>query len=290
MTTRVSAQRFLLATGLAIGCSALACARAAEEGRGPRAEASGGSSAPRRSHLQPVGEMVTPRTADGLGLRLVRASAVLRQQLALERGCGLVVEGVARDSIAMQAGFEEHDVLVMLDDQLLLLPEQFNALLEATPAAATVQCRLLRGGRQLVIALGGAGASSVAVVEPPRKQLRPASSALAILPRTPASDHVEQQPVVLRAGAETTETLMRKDADFSIRLTRGDETRLVVTDPAGRLIFSDAIDTPEARSRMPMAIRGRVEAMERLLERSAPGGVQPVAEIGRLDVDPVEIR
>jgi hypothetical protein len=289
MTTASSAVRFLFATGLAIGCSAHACVGTAEDGRGTRADGPG-RGVPRRSHLQPVGEMVAPRTADDLGLRLVRASAVLRQQLALERGCGLVVEGVTRDSIAMQAGFEEHDVLVMLDDQLLLLPEQFNARHEATPAAATVQCRLLRGGRRLVITLGGTGPSPVAGAEPSRNHLRPTASALAILPRTPGVDRVERQPAVLRAGAETDETLVRKDADFSIRLIRGDETRLVVTDPAGRLVFSDAIDTPEARSRMPVAIRGRVEAMERVLERSAPGVVQPVVEIGRLDVEPVEIR
>lgn len=279
-----------MAVGLVCGACCCRVAGAAEESRGPRPDTPSAASPSRRSHLQPVGEIVAPRTADDLGLRLVRASAVLRQQLALERGCGLVVEGVMRDSIAMRVGFAEHDVLVMLDDQLLLLPEQFNALLEATPAGATVQCRLLRGGRRLVIPLGGTGAAPLAGVEPVKPQLRPAASALAILPPAAGMRAEDDRPATPPAEAGTSETLMRKDADFSIRLTRGDETRLMVTDPQGRLIFNDAIDTPAARSRMPLAIRSRVEAMESLLDRTAPGTAQPVAEIGRLDVEPVEIR
>ena len=79
------------------------------------------------------------------------------------------------------------------------------------------------------------------------------------------------------------ETLLRQDSDYQIRLTGGDETRLVVTDTQGRIVFNDTIDTPERRSRMPVSIRGRVEEMERSLER------KPV-EVGRLDAAPIEIR
>ena len=54
------------------------------------------------------------------------------------------------------------------------------------------------------------------------------------------------------------------------------------------MVFNDAIDTPEGRSLMPLAVRGRVEQMEKLLER--PAVTKPVAEIGRLDAAPIEIR
>ncbi len=79
------------------------------------------------------------------------------------------------------------------------------------------------------------------------------------------------------------ETLLRQDPDYQIRLTGGDETRLVVTDSQGRVVFTDTIDTPERRSRMPVSIRGRVEEMERSLER-------PPVTVGRLDAAPIEIR
>ena len=79
------------------------------------------------------------------------------------------------------------------------------------------------------------------------------------------------------------ETLLRQDPDYQIRLTGGDETRVVVTDTRGRVVFDDAIDTPEGRSRMPVVVRERVEEMERALER------QPAA-VGRLEVAPIEVR
>jgi hypothetical protein len=52
-------------------------------------------------------------------------------------------------------------------------------------------------------------------------------------------------------------------------------------------MFNDEIDTPERRSLVPPDVRQRVEEMERSLE---PVTKAPIAEIGRLDVLPVEIR
>jgi len=257
--------------------------------------AAGGTAAepdqsPRRSHLEPVGEVVVPRTAGDLGMRLSRASAVLRQQLALDRGAGLVVDDVSPDSPADRAGFRQHDVLVKLDDQLLVLPEQFNALLEATTGGRCT-CHVLRAGDIIEVPLG-TPAPPVVVKPPvapirPAAALRPAASTLSMLSQSQAQS--PQRPTAVRpAGSAERETLVRHDADFQIRLVAGDEMRLVVSDARGRVVFNDAIDTPEARSRMPVAVRARVEQMERLLER--PTQTKPVAEIGRLDAAPIDIR
>jgi hypothetical protein len=62
---------------------------------------------------------------------------------------------------------------------------------------------------------------------------------------------------------------------------------LVVLDPRGRIVFNDAIETPEQRSLIPQSVRQRVEQMERSLESAAR---PPVLEVGRLDVEPIEIR
>ncbi|MGB8853005.1 MAG: PDZ domain-containing protein [Pirellulales bacterium] len=239
----------------------------------------------RRSHLEPVGDVEVPQTAGDLGLRLSRASAVLRQQLALDRGAGLVVDDVTPASPAYRAGFRQHDVLVKLDDQMLVLPEQFNALLEATAGAACT-CHVLRAGRIIEVPLGAPAAPVAAAAVPaaggrPAASLRPSASTLSLLPQSQAAG-----PRPARPAAD--ETLVRQDADYQIRLVASDEKRLVVTDAKGRVVFNDAIDTPEGRSRMPLAVRARVEQMERLLER--PAATRPVAEIGRLDTVPIEIR
>lgn len=242
---------------------------------------------PRRSHIQSVGELAAAATpnAEDLGLRLSRASTVLRQQLALARGAGLVVDDVAPGSRAAKAGFKQHDVLVMLDDQLLLLPEQLTALLDAAATDTPLQCTVLRGGRKVKLPL----AVAVPVADRPATAgLRPTASTLALVresrPQTaPArAESPAEQPA--RLARISTETLLRQDPDYQIRLTGGEETRVIVTDNQGRVVFNDTIDTPEGRSRMPMVVRQRVEEMEKALER------QPVAEIGSLDVAPIQLR
>lgn len=293
----------------------------------PPAASADTATSPRRSHIQPVSEMAAAsRHADTLGLRLARASDVLRQQLALARGAGLVVEEVAPGSPAERAGFRQHDVLVLLDDQMLLLPEQLAALLEAANGAAAPQCTLLRGGAKVTITLGEpqpshaspprrGGPSGIAAspARPPlpvvrqmaakpstSPRLRAPASALALVqaerPGLPAAVNVQASANVPAASPAQTpgrttapaeETLVRHDPDYQIKLSRGDETRLVVLDPNGRIIFNDEIDTPEQRSLVPVAVRQRVEEMEKSLENVANG---PAAEIGRLDVQPIEIR
>ena len=253
-----------------------------------------------RSHLEPAGGVGgSPKIFASLGLKLTRASVVLRQQLALKRGAGVVVDDVAAGSRAARAGFAQHDVLVRLDDQLLVLPEQFDVLLESAEQDTPLECTVLRGGRQVVIPLGR---SAVAGLQPPRTtpstgQLRPMASSLALV-QPPASKQGPIEATPLRGL--TDETLVRRDADYLIRLTNGDETRLMVSDPQGRVVFNAAIDTPEGRSRMPVSVRDRVDEMERMLEgHGQPSGTAataaatkaaPQVEVGRLDVPPVELR
>jgi len=305
----------------------------------PSVTATEATSQPRRSHIQSVGEVAAAsRHAETLGLRLARASEVLRQQLALARGAGLVVEEVTPGSTADKAGFRQHDVLVLLDDQMLLLPEQLAALLEASNGTATPACTLLRGGAKVTIALGelrqtdkptlstpsnrGGQATITAAPAPARPQpqpqppfvrqtaakpsasprLRAPASALALVQpdrsvqqsqttvqtsaNVPASSTLPAQPAG-RQSFSTDETLVRHDPDYQIKLSRGNETRLVILDPHGRIIFNDEIDTPDHRRLVPQAVRQRVEEMEKSLESVANG---PTAQIGRLDTAPIEIR
>ncbi len=236
---------------------------------------------PARSHLLPVSELVaSPASATGMGMTLSRASPVLRRQLALTRGAGLVVDAVTPGSRAARAGFEPHDVIVRLDDQLLVLPEQLDALLEAAEQGDRLSCTVLRGGRELALSLATSPAAAAA--SPPRS-LKPTASSLALV-----------EPVTAPANAAATlrrlsdETLLREDADYRIRVCRGDQTRLMVADPTGRVVFDEAIDSPAARSRVPEPVRGRVAEMVRLLEPQ----VEPrrAERIGRLELPPVELR
>jgi len=322
---------------LPIACLPMTVGHAAEsEAQTPATVSADPTPAPRRSHIQPVGEIVVAsRNPDTLGLRLTRASEVLRQQLSLARGAGLVVEDVTPDSVAEKAGFKQHDVLVLLDDQMLLLPEQLAALLEASTGNTAPECTLLRGGAKVTLQLGESGRAEqpklsvasrlvahtkatipttpapmahrqLAAKPATNSRLRAAASTLALVQPTATDRSGQPTPTAVQASASTPagsagspivtagrnaviadETLLRHDPDFQIKLSRGNDTRLVVLDPEGRIIFNDEIDTPEHRSLVPEAVRQRVEDMERSLE---PPTKRPVAEIGSLDVTPVEVR
>lgn len=253
-----------------------------------------------RSHIQPVGDVaVAGRHLPAAGLMTARAPDIVREQLALPRGRGLVVMGVAPDSLASRAGVRRHDVLVAVDGQWLLLPEQLEALIDTAPPDAALECQLIRGGKPLSVSLSGRPLpeSPIAARTPPpaaEPENRPASVAgnaqgTPAPAVTPATTTESTQPVASAGGDSATgaasvvvpaggnglvvaaaagdgvgdPTLVQADADYTLKLTPGAGLRLVVQDRRGRVVFNGPIDTPAQRARMPLAVRTRVEALER---------------------------
>lgn len=250
--------------------------------------------------------------AAGLGLTLSRAPEIVRRQLALSRGAGLVVDVVAVGSPAAHAGFHRHDVLVMLDDQLLVLPEQFTVLLESNESGRPMQCTLLRSGRKVTISLLSASRSTgrppeaaTAIGLSPARPPEPAPQAPEPAPQASAADVTTASaelaavdghrgppsPPVTSPGDSVSgeEILLREDPDATIRLARGERTRLLVADPGGRILFDDLIDEPSRRDRIPEAVRRRVDAMESVLgPREKPPA--PRSVLGSLEIEPVQLR
>lgn len=72
----------------------------------------------------------------------------LRAHLPLKDGEGIKVSYVAEDSPAAKAGIKEHDILLRLDDQILVEPEQFQALVKMRKPGDEVKVGLLRKGEQ----------------------------------------------------------------------------------------------------------------------------------------------
>jgi len=269
--------RFVIVISLLCGSATTAALRADDSpARAPR------------SHIQPVGEIAAAeRAAPWAGLVTARAPAVLREQFRLERGAGLVVESVAPGSVAEHAGLKRHDVIVSVDGQLLLLPEQFTTLLEASGDDAPLECRVLRGGVEKAVSLrrGDVGTRAVAGI------LKPAESSLALVPRRASAS-------VATITRLPDGSLQQRDASFLVKLTGGGEQRLVVKDARGRIVFNGSIDTPEQRSLVPPEVRERVEGLERLVAQQqsvrtaadAAPSKHPQARIGTLDIAPVEVR
>ncbi|MFN6189595.1 MAG: hypothetical protein ACK54F_03845 [Planctomycetia bacterium] len=282
--------RFIMGIGLAcLGATAIAAGdKPSKQERGPR------------SHIQPVAEIAAQSAAPWAGLVTARAPAVLREQLELKHGAGLIVEEVAAGSAAERAGLRQHDVLVALDGQLLVLPEQLTTLLEEWGNDEPLTCRLLRGGKPIEVnvrprvaatmaksSVSGAksepmetAGSTVVSATAQSAVLKPAASVVAMLPKKAAARAPTAIATQASAGGKPERTmltstvvqledgsLLQKDADYSIKLSAGTDAILVVKDARGRIVFNNRIATPEQRSFMPPDVLARVEGLERLQAR-----------------------
>lgn len=95
-------------------------------------------------------------------------------------------------------------------------------------------------------------------------------------------------------------SLLQRDPDFSIKLTMGSETKLLVKDARGWIVFNGSIDTPAQRSLVPIGARSRVEALEKLTDQkhliaepvvaTQPPKAPPTIKIGTLDIAPIKVR
>ena len=259
-----------------------------------------------RSHIEPVGATDSGAHLPAAGMVTTRAPDIVREQLGLPRGRGLVVVSVAPDSRASRAGICRHDVLVALDGQWLILPEHFQELLDTAADDAALECRLIRGGKPLVVSLSGRPAALSAEDDRPRPAApavgadAPAAS-LAAPPGAPGALRADppvappvadgQRPddvapsahapldraAATAVGASGDASLVQADADYTIKLTPGAGLRLVVQDRRGRVVFNGPIDTPAQRAKIPLAARPRVESLEQILAKRAP----PAATVGQ---------
>lgn len=86
-----------------------------------------------------------------LGVASSPASAVLRRQLQLAAGVGLVIEFVEPDSPAHGAGVLPYDVLVRLNEQVIVNPEQLAVLVRTFEPNDEVRLSLIREGEPVEI-------------------------------------------------------------------------------------------------------------------------------------------
>jgi hypothetical protein len=91
-----------------------------------------------------------------LGVLTKPLPKLIGEHLGLAPGEGLAVEMVVPDSPAATAGLKVDDVLVKLDDQRLVLPDQLSILLDGAKPGETRKLEVLRDGKavQLDATLG----------------------------------------------------------------------------------------------------------------------------------------
>ncbi len=231
---------------------------------------------PPRSIIQPAAELAAAdRASPAAGLTTSRAPEVLREQLALPAGAGLVVEGIVAGSAAERAGLKRHDVLVSLDDQWLVLPEQVAALAAAAAPNAPLVLDVRRAGRSLTLSLGtqSPAPAEAAAGAPPATPQAPAAPPLAS-PPAPAT-RAEPLPPLPGARRLGPDAVLLEDRDCRLKVYRDGDTRLSVRDARGWLVFNGPIATPAQRALIPRRVRDRVERLEVMLDAVADSAAPP---------------
>lgn len=83
-----------------------------------------------------------------LGVESSPVPSVVSEQMGLPKGFGLVVDYVVPNSPAAAAGVQQNDILKMLNDQILLEPNQLRKLLQSFQDGTTVTLTILRKGQE----------------------------------------------------------------------------------------------------------------------------------------------
>lgn len=86
-----------------------------------------------------------------LGITTTTVSGVLRDQLGIPRGMGLVVTYVENDSPAAAAGLRVNDILQKLEDQWLINPQQLAVLVRSKRPGESIALTVFRGGKEQVL-------------------------------------------------------------------------------------------------------------------------------------------
>jgi hypothetical protein len=79
-----------------------------------------------------------------LGVETSSVPRVVSEQLGLPKGFGLVVDYVVPDGPAAAAGVQQNDIIKMLNDQILMEPDQLAKLVRSYPEGTNVTLTILR--------------------------------------------------------------------------------------------------------------------------------------------------
>ena len=83
-----------------------------------------------------------------LGVETSEVPSVVSEQLGLAKGFGLVVDYIVPDGPAAAAGVQQNDIIKMLNDQILINPNQLSKLVRSFSERTNVTLTILRKGQE----------------------------------------------------------------------------------------------------------------------------------------------
>jgi len=236
---------------------------------------------PREPFPAPPGPLMQRYRLEGFEPKLVKAPYLgiatspapksLRHQVDLPDGVGLVVDTVASDSPAAEAGLKQHDLLHKLNDQILVNPQQLAVLVRTFKPGDTVRITAVRAGKPVELS-----AKLTEKELPPLDELRigmdprmledrfifvnPGAGPQAAPPGRPQVGPFDAHGAGIPGLVAENFTVSWDDGHVSmaIKSINGKRT-LVARDKAGKVLYDGAIDTEEQQQALPPEVRDRLK-------------------------------
>ena len=205
-----------------------------------------------------------------IGVSASPVPVVLRDQLQLKPGIGLVVDFVAPDIPAEKAGLRRSDVIEKLDDQLLVNPQQFAVLVRTRKPGQEISLTIIRAARPQTLA--------ITVEEgdvPPLEDLLSADGAVNVKgmlkPSLAPGGRGGSAHLPFRVDGGALD-IGFSDKEHQFHITQGPGGKqLEAKNRDGKLIFKGPISTKEQLEKLPPEIREKLTRLEtKLLERPLP--------------------
>jgi hypothetical protein len=199
-------------------------------------------------------EKVAVEKRPWIGVSVSAAPTALRHQLKVPEGVGLVVEFVQPKSPASGAGLKPFDLLLKLDDQWLINPEQFAVLVRMHHSGDEVKLSFLREGAEQTAA--------VKLVE--HEFARPPEwDGDVPWPAGPAHGPLTR-PAPGERHSERVITWLDGHRQVSVTNTNDHATLTVRNNETGRILFDGPIDTEEQRKNLPDGVRSALDSLSKV--------------------------
>ena len=180
-----------------------------------------------------------------IGVATSLASSLLREQLSLPKGVGIVIDDVDPNSPASHAGLELHDVIQKMDDQWVINVQQFSVLVRMKKPGDMVRLGVIRRG------------------EPIDVKVTLAEKAMPVLEDSPAWPH-GAPPIPHPGVGRVTGIVTHSDNVNTITIIARDDDRHVIIRErsTGNVIFDGPLNTPDDHAKLPPDLRDKVEHIE----------------------------
>ena len=207
-----------------------------------------------------------------LGVGTVSVPPPLTSQLKLPPGFGLLVVDVVKDSPAAAAGLRANDVLVKLDDQQLIEPNQLAVLVRSRKPDDQITLTLIREGETKTqsVKIGKRPAPKNAMFEEPAPRTMivhtdgPQAAGVVAMgePKLERNFHVRRNIINPMPFSGQIATMIVEGNKHYRLVTEPGGDVLVVSDLEMNQLFRGPVSTPEEREKVPEEFRGILKKME----------------------------